>query len=135
MYLQFAKVLWEEDSVGSALLEKAFDTYSKGPQLSQDDLRREKQFLVHKLLGMQDDVDTPYMFLRHLGVFLSRASNLWFEVLHNEFSKPFYLAVPEIKERDPEYYEHLDILPSHASSLKKIEASQWIAQKLFESKI
>ena len=131
IYLRFAKVLWEEGSAGSTLLEKASATYAKGPQLSQDDIRREKHFLEHKLLGMQDDVDTPYMFLRHLGVFFSHSVNIWFEVLHNEFPKPFYLAIPEIKERDPEYSKHLYILPSNASNQEKIDAARWIVQKLF----
>ena len=135
MYLQFAKVLWEEDGAGSVILENASAAYSKGPQLSPDDIRCEKKFLMHKLLGMQDDVDTPHMFLRHLGVFFSRASNLWFEVLHNEFSRRFYLAIPEIKARDPEYGEHLNVLPSNSSNEEKIEAAGWIVQSLFGDRL
>ena len=135
MYLQFAKVLWEKGRVGSDLLERASMAYSKGPQLSADDIRREKQFLEHKLLSMGDDVHTPYMFLRHLSVFFNRASNLWFEILHKEFPKPFYLAIPEIVERDEEYAKYLEKLYSNISEEKKIEAGRKILEKLFKDSI
>lgn len=133
VYLQFAKVLWERDQGGTDLLELASEVYSKGPNLSEDDIRREKQFLEHKLLGMQDDMNTPYMFLRHLGVFFNRASNLWFEILHNKFPKPFYLAIPEIKQQDPEYARHLIVLASNqASNQEKIKFGEHIMTMLFD---
>lgn len=135
MNLQFARMLWEENTAGSVLLEKASVAYSRGPQLSPDDIRREKQFLDHKLFGMIDDINTPYMFLRHLGVFFNRVSNLWFEILHNEFPKPFYIAIPEIRERDAEYSQHLEVLYSSTTSREKVDAGRWIVQKLFDGRL
>lgn len=131
VHLQFAKVLWEEYGEGTDILRRASEVYAKGPNLSQDEVRRERLFMEHKLLGMQDDIDMSAMFLRHLGVFFNRSSNLWFEILHNEFPKPYYLAIPEIQQRDPGYSKYLSILSSGASNEEKIETGKGIMKKLF----
>lgn len=128
-YLQFAQVLWEEDGEGTDLTHRASVEYAKGPRLSNEEKEGELLFLRHKFLGMQDNEEVSYMFLRHLSVFFNRASNLWFEILHNEFSKPFYLAIPEIKERDPEYCRHLKILSSNIANSEKIIAAERILEK------
>jgi len=133
VYLQFAKVLWEKDSTGSELLKKALMVYKNGPNLSDEQIRGEGQFFEHKILGMKDDKDTSYMFLRHLSVLFNRASNMWFEILHNEFAKPFYIAIPIIEEKDPEYYKRLMTLCSNNSSNdEKIVSADWIVKKLFK---
>jgi predicted nucleotidyltransferase len=133
VYLQSAKVLWEDGNAGSELLERAKIEYEKGPQLNEKDLTEIKQFIEHKIGGMIDDIESPYMFFRHLSMVSSRITNLWFEALHNEFSKPFYLAMPTIKERDPECYELLVKLYDHqVSNEEKIEAAKQLKQKLFK---
>lgn len=133
VYLQFAKVLWEKDQAGSGLLKKARDEYNKGPNLSPDQIKREKQFFYHKILGMKDDKETPYMFLRHLSTLFNRASNMWFEILHNEFAKPYYFAIPTIQEKDPEYYQHLINLCGNGSNEEKISSAEWIYNKLYSN--
>jgi hypothetical protein len=133
--LQEAKVLWESGSAGSLLLEKAFAEYRKGPCFDKARVKSARQFFEHKISGMKDDRDTPYMFLRHLSVLYAEASNLWFNIIRNEFSKPFYVAVPTIQREDPEYYQHLMILcSSNCSNDEKISAAEWLDKKLFESK-
>jgi hypothetical protein len=124
MHLQFAKVLWEEGDSGSDLLRRAALQYEKGPQLSPETIQRELKFFEHKIAGMEDDKNIPHMFLRHLSIVYPRAIELWFQILHNEFSKPLYLAVPEIKERDPKYYGSLEILFSDSSNEQKVLASR-----------
>lgn len=134
VYLQFAKILWEKGSVGTSLLQKALTEYNKGPNLSGEIIKRERQFFEHKILGMKDDENTSYMFLPPLSVLFNRASNMWFEILHNQFAKPFYIAIPIIQERDPEYYQHLMVLCSNDSSNdRKITSAEWIARRLFKS--
>lgn len=133
VYLQFAKVLWEVNHTGSEILKKAKDEYNKGPNLSPDQIKREKQFFYHKILGMKDDKETPYMFLRHLSTIFNRASNMWFEILHNEFAKPYYIAIPIIQEEDPEYYENLMNLCGNVSNEEKILSAEWIFNKLYNS--
>lgn len=132
VYIQFAKVLWEEKDEGIDLLKRASVEYAKGPQLSVEDREREILFLRHKFLGMKDNEQISYMFLRHLSVFFASASRMWFEILHNEFSKPFYLAMPEIRERDPEYCHHLEMLCGSVPNAEKIITAQQIVQKFSE---
>jgi predicted nucleotidyltransferase len=132
VHLQGAKVLWEQGSHGTDLLERSRLLYAQGPKLSAEDIKREKLFFNHKIAGMEDDKGTPYLFLRHLSVLFARASNLWFEILHNEFSKPLYTALPFIKEKDPEYYKHLMTLcSSEQSNDEKIDAAHRISDRLF----
>lgn len=133
VYLQFAKVLWEKDSLGSDLLKEAESEYQKGPNLSENQIKREKQFFQHKILGMKDDRETSYMFLRHLSVLFNRASNMWFEVLRNEFAKPYYIAIPMIQKQDPEYYKHLMVLSGNGSNKEKISSAEWIFKKLYDN--
>jgi len=129
--LQFAKILWENDDTGTQLLNRAHEEYKKGPCLSEDDVRRYRQFIEHKLGGMKDDVDTPYMFLRHLDVFFHRAVNWYFEIVHNEYPKAFYLAIPDIEKRDPAYHKLLMELVGNASPTEKIGTGQYIISFLF----
>lgn len=129
--LQNARVLWERNGEGNNLLELAQSEYAKGAQLTKEDHIRYRQFLTHKLHSLEDDRDTPYMFLRHLGEFFNRASNWWFEVLHDELRKPLYIALPEIQERDPEYFELLMILCGENSKQNKIDAARGVIARLF----
>ncbi|TSC61047.1 MAG: hypothetical protein G01um1014107_137 [Parcubacteria group bacterium Gr01-1014_107] len=135
LYLQFAKVLWEKDKVGASLLQKAAEEYSKGPNLSEDSIQGEKEFFEHKILSMKDDEEMSYMFFRHLCVLFNLASRLWFEVLHNEYPKPYYLAFPIIKEKDSTYHNQLMILCSNIySNDEKIASAEWISKRLFSKR-
>ncbi len=132
VHLKFAKVLWEEGSIGSGILEKAKAEYKKGPNLSDDELRKWKQFFEHKIAGMKDDIESPHMFFRHVGVLHNKAINLWYEIKQNQFSKPYYMAIPEIEERDRRYKELLDMLISNEiTNQEKIKAGEEIVKSLF----
>lgn len=128
--LQFGKVLWQQDSAGTQLLEQAAKVYAKGVQISAADRPMYKQFLVHKLHGMMDDIETPYLFLRHLSEFLNRAVNWWFE-LRGMHGKPYYLAIPHFQTADPEYHALLMILCGDATQAKKIAAATQVIARIF----
>jgi len=129
--LQHAKVLWEDHSLaGTNLLAQAAAFYSKGVQLTEADRAKYKQYLSHKVAGMQDDVATPYMFLRHQYAFFLRASNWWFET-RGMYPKPFYLAMPFIHDRDPEYHGLLLTVCSTDSNEAKIAAARQLVSRLF----
>jgi hypothetical protein len=129
--LQFGRVLWEDESqAGTRLLEHAAAFFAKGVQVSETDRTKYKQFLCHKVAGMEDDIATPYLFLRHQYVFFLRASNWWFE-LQGEYPKPFYMAMPIIRERDPEYHDLLLTVSAAGSNETKIAAARRLVSKLF----
>lgn len=128
--LQFGKVLWEEGDSGSRLLQAASDFYAKGVVVSDDERRRFKQFMLHKIHGMEDDIETSYMFLRHVSVLFDRSVNWWME-LHGQYRKPFYIAVPQIQKEDSEYYQLLMTLCGDGPNAEKIHAAKSIVSHLF----
>jgi hypothetical protein len=129
--LQFGRVLWEDESqAGTQLLEQASAFFAMGIQISEADRAKYKQFLCHKLAGMEDDIATPYLFLRHQYVFFLRASNWWFE-LKGQYPKPFYMAMPIIRERDPEYHALLLTVSAAGPNETKIAAAHRLVSRLF----
>ena len=129
--LQFGKVLWEDESrAGTRLLEQAAAFYAKGVQITEADRAKYKQYLCHKIAGMEDDIATPYMFLRHQYMFFLRASNWWFE-MNGQYPKPFYMAMPIIRERDQEYHDLLLTVSAAETNQVKIAAARRIIFKLF----
>jgi predicted nucleotidyltransferase len=135
VFLQYAEVLWEEETVGTDLMNQAKRVYSLGSQIDPQTHDACRQFLEHKLNGMKDDVavNDYALFLKHHYEFFLRAVNWWFEILHNENQKPFYIAFPTIKERDLEYYGLLMALCGDCSKSEKIEAGTKIIPLLFKN--
>ncbi len=134
VYLQFAKVLWEEVDVGTKLLERAKEEYAKGPKpCTEDEKRREKQYFHHKIQGLIDDQDTQYLFFRHLCVLRTQSMRLWFELLNNKFSQPLYLAMPLIQKEDPDFYKNLvSFTAFDTSPAEKIKNAEAMLKRLFK---
>lgn len=130
--LQFSKNIWESENAATHLLEQATDFYSRGVSLTDTDRSMYKQYLIHKVYGMEDDIDTPHMFLRHQYAFFERASNWWFE-MHKEYRKPFYVAMESIKDRDPEYHSLLTTVCGSGTNKEKINAAKTIVSRLFST--
>ena len=131
--LQYARILWESDlAAGTDLLKQATTIYARGVRLTELQISQYRQYLVHKANGMEDDIETPYLFLRHQAVFLERASNWWFE-LRGEYRKPLYLAMPIILQRDPEYSSLLMVLASSVPNAQKVQAARGLISKLFSN--
>jgi predicted nucleotidyltransferase len=133
VYLQFAKVLWEEDAVGTKLLDRAREEYAKGPKpYTDDEIRREKQFFHHKIQGLKDDQDTQYLFFRHLCVLRTQAMRLWFELINKRFSQPLYLAMPLIQKEDPDFYKNLvSFTAFDTAPAEKIRDAEAMFERLF----
>ena len=111
--LQFGRVLWEDEAcAGTRLLEQAAAFYAKGVQVTEADRAKYEQFL------------------RHQYAFFLRASNWWFE-LQGQYPKPFYMAMPIIRERDPEYHELLLTVSAAGPNHTKIAAARRLVSKLF----
>lgn len=133
VYLQFAKVLWENGDVGAKLLERAKEEYAKGPKpYTEDEKRREKQYFHHKIRGLVDDQDTQYLFFRHLCVLRTQSTRLWFELLNNKFSQPLYLAMPLIEKEDPDFYKNLvSFTAFDTSQAEKIKNAEVMFVRIF----
>ena len=134
VYLQFAQVLWEENGEGTDLLQRAKKEYAKGPKpYTEDEIRRERQFFWHKILGLEDDQEVQYLFFRHQCVIRTLSTRLWFEALNKQFSQPLYLAMPLIEEKDPEFYRNLiNFTATETTPAQKIESAKWMFTHIFK---
>jgi hypothetical protein len=131
VYLQFARVLWEANGCGSQLLRVSKLLYSAGPQLSSDQLRRERLYFRHKIDGLVDDQETPELFFRHLCALFNSSVSMWFALLKNKYSQPLYLAMPLIQRDDPEYYANLLTILGAKTNSQKIIAAERVYEQLF----
>jgi predicted nucleotidyltransferase len=129
-HLQYAKILFEKENIGTVLLNEAKEVYQEGPKLNEDLKRAHKQFMQHKITGMIDDKNDSHMFLKHFERFHTLAFNFWFLILNNEYPKNYYLAEGIIREKDPTYYQLLEEFVSDTHSRdEKID----LAKKLYKS--
>ena len=84
--------------------------------------------------GMKDTSDEPLLFHRYFCQFFPRAVSDWFRVLHHEYPKAEYLALPEIKKRDPEYHSLLEkLVDAELPLAEKANVAQEISNKLFST--
>jgi len=130
LHLRSAKVLFDTDEIGKTLLAHASNFYVRGPELSAQQLERERLYYFQKILSMTDDHADGALFLRHFGVLFSLSVKLWFEIGKSSYSEPLYLALPKIKNDDPGYFDLLCELLA-ANSRDKIPVAKLIYARLF----
>jgi predicted nucleotidyltransferase len=127
-----AQVLFENEEEGTKSLEDARAFYSKGFTAPESWPDGPNLLMRGKVDGMKDYVDTPALFYKYFSNFYPRALDYWYTVLHGEYSKPAYLALPEIQKRDPEYYDLIVQFANPETSLaEKAKTAEEIHQKLF----
>jgi len=130
--LQNARVLFEIDDLATDLLNLSKEVYARGFVWPDTWPTGTRLWMQGRIDGMKDTAEDPSLFYRYFCQFYPRAISDWFRVLHKEFPKPEYIALPEIKERDLEYYKLLEKLVNSKISLKeKASISQQISDKLF----
>lgn len=131
--LQYAKALYEKGDEGTELLKRAKELYQRGFVWPETWPNGVDLWMQGRIGGMEDNMKDPLLFYRYFSQFYPRAISDWFRVLHREYSKPEYLALPEISRRDPEYYKLLIRLVSSDASLSdKVETARNIHTRLFK---
>jgi hypothetical protein len=85
--------------------------------------------VIDRLESRSDNYPIFYMIIAK--DFLPWAIDLWFKIIQNEYSLPYYQALPEIQFRDSEYYNLLEVLWSDSDNHKKLIAAKEIFSKLF----
>jgi hypothetical protein len=131
--LQGAKVLYEKDGEGTALLNRAETTYAEGVHWSTVKLEGHKLWAIGRINGMKDSLDSPIIFDKYYRDFSGRVFNYWYWILQEKHSQPVYIAVDEVKEKDPEYFELVNSLITESNLLEKIKAAEAIYNKLFNN--
>lgn len=130
--LQNAKVLFEKENEGTELFTKARRVYEVGFQWPETWPNGPNLWMQGRIGGMKDNSDDSLLFYRYFCQFYPRAINDWFRVLHRQFPKPEYLALPHIQEEDLEYYVLLTELVDPSVTLEeKVSTAEKIRVKLF----
>lgn len=130
--VQNALVLYEKDDAGTKLLNLAMNFYQKGVHWSSDKTEAHKLWFQGRLDGMRNYLDTPEIFYKYFGDLYDRVFNYWYWLKQNRHSQPIYVALKEIQQLDPEYYNLLLKLTDQNTSLEmKVESSEKIRDYLF----
>lgn len=129
--LQKAKVLYESNSSGTELLKRAEDYYSEGVNWSPEKLSGHKLWMQGRIDGMRDNIDNLLIFDKYDRDFRGRLFNYWYWIIQHKHSQPVYVAVDEIKETDPDYFELVEKYFFETDLSKKVGMAEAISAKLF----
>lgn len=131
--LQGAKVLYEQDNLGTNLLKEAADYYAQGVVWSKEKTADHGLWFAGRINGMKDNIDNQLLFHKYLADLYSRVFNYWYWIVQQQHSQPIYIAVEEVAEKDPQYLELVSTLidPS-VSAANKVGAAEQLHARLFE---
>lgn len=131
--LQDAKVLYEKGKEGTELLTEAQKSYAKGVQWSEKKRASHELWIQGRIDGMKDNVDRPEVFYKYFSDFYQRIFSYWYWILKKEYSQPIYIAVDEIVQKDPDYYDLVTrLIDSDVSLEEKVVTAKKIKDHLFK---
>ena len=131
--LQGAKVVYEEDSIGTNLLNKANFYYQQGVHWPLIKIEDHKLWVQGRIDGMRDNVGNPIIFSKYYTDFYQRIFNYWYWIVQHSHSQPIYIAVEEIAVKDSEYFELVASLSNQNTSLgEKVKIAEKISIRLFQ---
>lgn len=131
--LQCAVVLFEKEDVGSSLLKEADLYYEHGLHWSQEKIDAHKLWTEGRIQGMADSIEKPLLFHKYFSDFYDRVYNYWYWLKQNRHSQPIYIAIEEIRENDPAYYQLLSALVTYDTPLSaKVDICYKICDYLFK---
>ncbi len=130
--LSHAQVVYEKDSVGSALLTQAEKFYNDGVHWSDAKKEAHKLWFEGRIEGMRHYTDQPEMFYKYFSDLYSRLTNYWYWIKQHKHSEPIYVAIPEIADNDPKYADLLKQLADPKTTLEqKVAAAEAMSHHLF----
>ncbi len=131
--LQNAKVLFEKGGLGTSLLKEADSYYEKGVCWSQEKIDAHKLWIEGRIQGMADSTENPLLYHKYYSDFYDRVYNYWYWLKQNKHSQPIYIAIEEIRENDPAYYQLLSALVTDDMPLlAKVDICHKICDYLFK---
>ncbi len=130
--LQHAKILLDNKHGDAAsICDYARGLYKAGRCLSLREIERRRHEMSRNLARMKTRSDEPGPFFEALTYVFYISHRYWYEVLHGRWSVSVHRAMPEIAERDPQFYRHLQILIDGPAPDARISAAEAIFDTLF----
>ncbi len=131
--LQSARLLYDQNAAGEKFLAEIKSHYALGRNLTDEQLALRNQFMTRRLKKLQQSQDNSALFAIHIGVFIERATQYWFEVLNNKWRTSLRSRLVMIEQEDKEFYNSLETLGSEkVNNLEKISTAQSIIDKIFQ---
>jgi hypothetical protein len=124
--LQSARTLYDPEGIGQELIKRVQNIYAQGRNLSGDEVSARNEFLERRFKKLLDNVGNSVVFAVHLGVFIDKAIQYWFEVLHNRWRTSLGTALGIIQTEDPEYAADLENIAKAESITDKIATARKI---------
>ncbi len=129
--LQSAKLLYDQNGVGEKFLAEIKSHYALGRNLTEEQIAMRHQFLLRRLKKLEQSQDNPALFAIHIGVFIERATQYWFEVLNNKWRTSLRSRLAVIQTEDQSFYDYLEKLSSHITIGEKIDIAGIVNSKIF----
>ncbi len=130
--LQQARVLLDTaDGAAARIVAVAQAAYGRGRGLSAREKRLRRHELARNVARMRARVDQPGAFFEAASFVFYLAHRTWFEVRHDRWSQSVHRALPEIRERDPEFHRWLEQLWSAGDPEGCLVAAEAILAHLF----
>ena len=128
--LQNARVMYEKNTEGTEILEMAQIAYRELSTWTDKQRYNHSLWMKGRVTGMEDTVEQPLLFEKYAADFYHRITNYWYWTVRDSHSLPIYLALEEIKEKDPEYFVCIEKFV-HGSREEKVKQAGNIYQKCF----
>jgi len=129
--LQFGRVLYQANSEGAELLKQAKEFYQEPINWSDEHRESHRLWMKGRVDGMRDTVGQPLIFERYASDFYARITNYWYIAIHNTHTKPIYLALEEIQERDPDYFDLIIGFIESVDKIQKVQTAEKIMERCF----
>ncbi len=127
-----AKIVYENDGIGTAVLDQASKEYEQGLSWSDDKKAAHKLWIEGRIDGMRDCVNEPLLFYKYFADFYSRVFNYWYWIKKGDYSQPVYIALKDLEKEDPKYLVLVEDLFKQQSLEAKIEVCEKIKGYLFD---
>lgn len=128
--LQTAKILYDSYGIGNQLLNNIKAEYAKGRNLSDKKLNLRKQFLKRRFKKLQQSQDNQVLFTIHLGVFIEKATQAWYEIINNRWRTSLRSRLITIEREDPDFYISLNELSGSSDISAKLTAAEQVLKKI-----
>lgn len=126
------RILFDPNNLSENIIEKVTAFYNKPREFDPSYKNEHKAWFRSQLDGMIDYQYEQEAFFRKLGELYLRVIQYWFHFLNLTYMPQVYKSLPQIKNKDPEYYKLLKVLSNNFTNQEKIQAAEDIYHRIWQ---
>ncbi len=131
--LRYAEILFDSQNFAKDLLANMKAMYDQFSGFSKEQVYAKQLFLERALVRLNRYSENKMLFHFYAGSLFRDVVRLWFEV-GGRWPEPAYKAISIIADKDPDFYQHLEVLVEERDSEKIIAIYKGIYSRLFKGK-